>query len=183
MPAQEIATTVATAAAAHPDILGSLGINWKLFLAQLVNFGIVLFVLWKWAFTPLQNALEKRRKTVETGLEDAKAAAAARANAERDADTTVGTARREAQCIIDEARTNAEKLRLESKTTAQAEVAAVVAEGRTVLAQEKEKMVHEAKADIADLAVATAAKALGVTLDEKSQRAALDAAVKRVLAS
>ena len=33
MPAQEIATTVATAAAAHPDILGSLGINWKLFRA------------------------------------------------------------------------------------------------------------------------------------------------------
>ena len=182
MPVQEVATTVATAAA-HPDILGSLGINWKLFLAQLINFGIVLFVLWKWAFTPLQNALEKRRKNIETGLEDAKAAAAARANAETDADATIGAARREAQRIIEEARANAEKLRIDSKGVAQAEVAAVVAEGRSALAQEKEKMVHEAKADIAELAVATAAKAIGETMNEKSQRTALDAAVKRILTS
>lgn len=169
--------------AAKPDVLGSLGVNWKLFLAQLINFGIILFVLWKWAFGPIVNALEKRRKTVEAGLEDAKAAAAARQNAERDADATIGAARREAQRVLEEARAAADKIKGEAKTAAQKEVAAVVAEGKNVLAQEKEKMFQAAKTDIAELAVATAAKALGETIDEKAQRAALDSAVKRILNS
>ncbi|MBX4188293.1 MAG: hypothetical protein KW793_04140, partial [Candidatus Doudnabacteria bacterium] len=41
----------AAEAGAHKNssgVLGTLGINWKLFLAQLINFSIVLFVFWKW---------------------------------------------------------------------------------------------------------------------------------------
>src|SRR3989344_5376390 len=53
------------------SLLGTLGIDWKLFLAQLVNFGIVLFVFWKWVVKPLGKTLAERQKRIETGLQNA----------------------------------------------------------------------------------------------------------------
>ena len=44
--------------------LGTLGINGKIFLAQLVNFVLVLIVLWRWAFTPIVKILDKRRDQI-----------------------------------------------------------------------------------------------------------------------
>src|SRR5262245_53133970 len=52
-------------------VLGMLGINWKLFIAQLINFGIVLFVLWKWVFKPVSSGLEARTTRIEKSLQDA----------------------------------------------------------------------------------------------------------------
>ena len=63
------------AAAEHPEgsagFIGTLGINWKLFLAQLLNFGIVLFILWKWVMKPVVGALESRRVKIEQSLKKA----------------------------------------------------------------------------------------------------------------
>src|SRR3989344_7882995 len=63
------------AAAEHPEgsagFIGTLGINWKLFLAQLLNFGIVIFVLWKWVMKPVVGALESRRAKIELSLKKA----------------------------------------------------------------------------------------------------------------
>jgi len=163
------------------EVLASLGLNWKLFLAQLINFSVVLFVLWKWAFTPLSIALEKRRQAIAKGLEDSKAAMLARSDSEAAAGATMATARREAQRLIEEATASGEKLRNEAKEKAKADVAQVVAEGKAMLESEKQKMVLEAKGEIADLVVATAAKVIGESMDEKSKKAMLDSAVKKML--
>ena len=52
-------------------IIKNLGIDWKIFLAQLVNFGIVFFVLKKFAFSPIQKLLKERQSKIEKGLDDA----------------------------------------------------------------------------------------------------------------
>ena len=52
-------------------IIKNLGIDWKIFLAQLVNFGIVFFVLKKFAFSPIQKLLKERQSKIEKGLNDA----------------------------------------------------------------------------------------------------------------
>src|SRR3989338_1140626 len=53
------------------SILGTLGIDWKLFLAQLFNFSIVLFIFWKWVVKPLGTTLTKRQERIEEGLNNA----------------------------------------------------------------------------------------------------------------
>ena len=60
-----LATGEVTKEAGSGGVIGTLGLNWKLFMAQLLNFGIVLFVLWKWVFRPVAGALETRRQRVE----------------------------------------------------------------------------------------------------------------------
>src|SRR4051812_9569976 len=51
--------------------IGSLGIDKVKFIAQLVNFAILLFVLWKYAFGPVGRKLEERTAKIEKALHDA----------------------------------------------------------------------------------------------------------------
>src|SRR3989338_5412285 len=52
--------------------IAALGINAKLLLAQLIHFGIVLLIFWKWIYGPVKAMLQKRQETIEKSLEDAK---------------------------------------------------------------------------------------------------------------
>ncbi len=56
------------------ELVEKLGLDWKLLLAQGVNFGIILVVLRVTAYKPIMKLLEARRKKIEQGLVDAKAA-------------------------------------------------------------------------------------------------------------
>ena len=54
-------------------MLTKLGIDWRLFIAQLVNFLILFAVLRIFAWKPLVTALEDRRKRVKKGIDNANA--------------------------------------------------------------------------------------------------------------
>ena len=165
---------------AHPSVLASLGVNWKLLVAQLVNFGLVLFIMWKWVYTPLLKAIDQRNARIDKGLKDAEAAAAARTGAEQTSDVTIAAARREAQRILEEAQKQADANRAEMKQKTQEELKTLVSQGKEALAAEKEKMVREARAEIAELALSAAARALDEKMSESQKKAMLEAAAKHV---
>ncbi|HTK60492.1 MAG TPA: F0F1 ATP synthase subunit B [Candidatus Baltobacteraceae bacterium] len=162
------------------SVLGALGIDLKLFIAQLVNFSVVLFVMWKWVYTPLLKIIDTRTAKIDKGLKDAEAAEAAKSGAEKASEEAIVAARREAQRILEEAQKAADAQRAELKSKTQSELAALVQQGKDTLAAEKEKMVREARAEIAELAVMAAGKALGQELTGAQRKAMLDAAAKHV---
>jgi len=55
-------------------LLGQLGINWKLFLSQAVNFFILLTVLWAFVYKPLIKIIKERNEKIKTGLDKAEQA-------------------------------------------------------------------------------------------------------------
>ena len=55
-------------------LLGQLGINWKLFLSQAVNFFILLIVLRQFVYKPLIEVIKKRTAKIKEGLEKAEEA-------------------------------------------------------------------------------------------------------------
>jgi len=55
-------------------LLGQLGINWKLFLSQAVNFFILLTVLWAFVYRPLIKIIKERNEKIKTGLDKAEQA-------------------------------------------------------------------------------------------------------------
>ena len=56
------------------EVLAKIGVDWKLLLAQVVNFLVLLWVLRRFAYRPMLEFLEKRTKRIESGLRDAKLA-------------------------------------------------------------------------------------------------------------
>ncbi len=55
-------------------IIGQLGIDWKLFLSQAVNFFILLLIMRAFVYKPLLAVIKKRNEKIKEGLEKAKEA-------------------------------------------------------------------------------------------------------------
>lgn len=90
-------------------LLGSLGINWPGFLSQLVSFGIVFFILVKFAFPMVQKTLAKRTAIIQEGVENAERAKSELAEATANAERIIREARQQQQEIIASAQKMAEK--------------------------------------------------------------------------
>lgn len=56
------------------DFLGQFGIDWKLFVSQLVNFALILLILWFFVYKPLIKILNKRQDKIKDGLAKAEEA-------------------------------------------------------------------------------------------------------------
>lgn len=179
--ATQVAEAVVHEVAAQPDLLGSLGIQWKLFLAQLFNFGIVLFVLWKWVFTPALSALENRTKTIEQGLKDAESSSKALSSATEEKESTVLAARKEAAGLVETATAEADKIRTETLEKTKAEIAELVAAGKAKLSDEKDQIVLDARSEIADIVVGATEKVIGEKLDAKSHKGLIESAIGKLI--
>lgn len=56
------------------ELLEQLGIDWKIFLGQIVNFFILLTVLWAFVYRPLIKIIKERNEKIKTGLQKAEEA-------------------------------------------------------------------------------------------------------------
>ena len=54
------------------SIIKTFHIDWKLMIAQIINFAIVVGIIWYFAIRPLIKKMTERTKTIEKSLEDAK---------------------------------------------------------------------------------------------------------------
>ncbi len=82
--------------------MDKIGINLGYFLVQLFNFGILYTVILAWVVKPVLGMLERRKETFRQGLEDARMASEARANAEHEADRIINWAQKKASEIMQE---------------------------------------------------------------------------------
>jgi len=154
--------------------LEGLGINLGTFILQLLSFAILLVVLRKWVYTPILNMLDKRRESIAKGLEDARVAAEARSNAEKDAAKIIGDAQAQASQMVRDATDRAEEAGREVKASVEAEAAkareAAIADAQV----ERDRILGDMRSQVAALAMAAAQKLIGETLDEKRQRALIN---------
>ncbi|GAB4504004.1 MAG: hypothetical protein Fur0043_09970 [Anaerolineales bacterium] len=151
-----------------------LGLNLGYILVQILNFVVLLVVLIKWVYGPILNMLEKRRQTIAQGLEDARVAADARANAEKEAAKIVAEAQAEASKVVREANERAQEVAKTVKAEAEAEAAKAREAALAEVELERARILGDLRGQIASLAIAAANKLVGEALDEKKQRALLD---------
>ena len=152
------------------ELLNSLGINAKLLIAQIVNFLILLFVLYKFAYGPVLRMLDERTKKIEKGMKDAEASGK---KLEEIAAKEKG--------ILDEAKNQAKEIvkRSEDAAVKQAEEIVITAKDQTQkmletaqkqIQQEKNKILAEAKSEIANLVMAATEKIIDENLDSEKDK-------------
>jgi F-type H+-transporting ATPase subunit b len=154
--------------------LEKLGLNLGYLLLQIFNFLILFVVLRVWVFKPIMGLLEKRRNTIAQGLEDARVAAEARANAEKEAAKILANAQTEANKVIREATERAVSAAKEVKTAAEAEAAKALEAARADAELERNRVLADLRGQVAALAIAAANKLVGEALDEKKQHILID---------
>jgi F-type H+-transporting ATPase subunit b len=147
--------------------IGTLGINLKIFLAQLFNFAIVLLVLWKWAYKPIVKILEERQEKIEKSVRQAGEIEKRVVEIEREQQTVMTAAKSEAAAMLEDVRVAADDRKKVLLEKAKEDVQAVVAQGKVQLQAQKEQMVRDAREEIAKIAVEAARKILLESVDEK----------------
>ena len=148
-----------------------LGLNLGYLLVQIICFFIIFVVVNVWVVKPLRKMLEKRRATILQGVEDARIAAEARANAEKEAAKIIADAQAKAGQVVREATERAEVAAKDVRASAEAEVTKA---RETALAEaegERNRMLGDLRGQVAALSIAAAQKLLGEALDEKRQHA------------
>ena len=86
------------------QLISALGLDWKVFLAQLVNFTILYLLIKKFALGKIIALMDKRQQVISEGLENAQKAEKTLAQATEKEAAVIAKARTEAKEIIGEAR-------------------------------------------------------------------------------
>ncbi len=139
-------------------LFSAFGVDWRLLLAQTVNFGVVLVALWYFLYKPVMQVLEKRRSIVTQGVEDAKRAAEKLAGADEAAAKRVVEAETEAEEIVKTARTAASLDRSRMLAEAEERSAQIVTDADLRAAELAERVRRESEKDVARLALLAASK-------------------------
>lgn len=151
-----------------------LGLNLGFLIVQILNFAIIMVVLSAWVYKPLMKSLHDRREKIDKGLEDARIAAEARANAEKDANALMAETQAKAAQMIREATEKAEAANRDVRQAAEVEMANSRKAGLVEIETEKERALNELRVHVSALAIAAAQKIIGESLDEKRQHALVD---------
>jgi F-type H+-transporting ATPase subunit b len=149
--------------------LEALGINGSFLLVQIVNLIIVYVVVSKWIVGPIISMLEKRRETIAQGIEDARVASDARANAEKEAEKIVAEAQAKASQVVREATERATAAAADVKAAAAAEAGKAREKALAGVEEERSRILGDLRGQVAALSIAATQKLVGEALDEKRQ--------------
>jgi len=142
------------------QLLDAFGIDWKLLIAQMVNFGVLLVALWFFLYKPVMKTLDERAKKIAQGVEDAERATEKLAGADAEAAKVVATADEKATGIVANARTAAKEEASTIVKSAEERADRIAKDADARAKEAAAKALLEADKEIARLAVLAAEKAM-----------------------
>ena len=160
------------------ELLDKLGIDWRLLIAQLINFLILVLILYKFLYKPVLKMLDGRKEKIEKGLRDAEQLGVELEKTKELQAAEIQKAKQEAREIIEEADKRAEAAGAETKLKTKAEVEKLISAAKSQIINEKEKMMSEIKKEAIELILLTAEKVVGKTIDTKAQKNLIEETLK-----
>ena len=142
------------------SLITTFHIDWKILLAQTVNFSIVFFVLYFFALKPLKKIMGEREEKIKKGVIDANINLELVEKTKREYTDVINKARAEANDLFRRGKREAEARKTEIIEGAQKEVNLMIINGKKVLEVEKIRIVEEAKKEIINLTIKASEKIL-----------------------
>ncbi len=142
------------------EIINAFGIDTRLIIIQLLNFGILMAVLGYFLYQPILRILKEREEKISQGLKDAEAAMKARAEAGVEKQTILTNAHKEAEEIGKRAKAAAEAKATEIVSGAQGKAAFVLEDAELKGEQIKAQALKDSEKEITQLAILAAEKVL-----------------------
>ena len=156
--------------AAEQGFLETFGVNWPFFIAQLVNFIIVLIVLKKFAFKPIQELLKQRRNRIAEGEEKLKRIEQELAESEQRSQEAIDKANADAARLITEAKESAASLSEKKAQEAVASAQTILAKAEEAAVAERKTMQTKLKKEFGRLVTNTTANVTGKVLTDDDQK-------------
>lgn len=147
-------------------LMHTFGVRGDLLCAQIINFCLVAYVLYRFALKPVLKTVEERQQKISEGLQYAETMKAQLASAEQERIALIKKAQEDAQALFDRTKAESQRYLQEQKKVAEEKVNQMVTQAQSRLAMERKQMMTEAKAEIVDLVMTTTERILKETLTE-----------------
>jgi F-type H+-transporting ATPase subunit b len=153
------------------------------FIAELIAFLIILFIIGKWVLPPLRQAMDQRREEIKTSLEAAESARAEADESRQQRQEILDEARGQAREILAQANRTSERLQAEAQTRGQLEYERLVSNASSEITAARQRAVDEVSTQVATLVLSVARQVIGREIDAERHRALIDEAVAALRAS
>jgi F-type H+-transporting ATPase subunit b len=162
------------------EIARTFGVDWGHLISQIISFGIVCALLYKFAYKRVLQMLEERRKEIADGLANAEKIKAELARTEAARQETMAQANAQATKLIEEAREAAARVQKQETQKAIAAAEQIIAKAREAAVQDHAQMLAELKREVGRLVVQTTATVTGKILTSDDQRRLAEETAKAV---
>jgi F-type H+-transporting ATPase subunit b len=152
------------------ELLTKLGVDWKLLLAQIVNFTIIVGVLSYFVYKPLLRLIDERRERIAKAMEDAKRIEQQKKELEEFRTKQLKKIDEEAGQLLAQAKAHAEKMKEEILAGAQKEAKHVLEKAQQQLTEERERVMRELQGTLASLTVRMTEKILEREFSDTDQK-------------
>jgi F-type H+-transporting ATPase subunit b len=149
---------------------------------ELLSFGILLWVLYKFALPPILETLETRERKIRESLDQAEQNRAAAEQKLKAYEAKLQVAAKEVETILSEAKQKAQRLLDENEQRLRAESQRIKEETTQDIERERRKAIQDIKNQTADLAILVAEKVIGRSLSNDDQHRFVQEALAAVAA-
>lgn len=163
----EFNSEVGTASKSEESVAASLGLDPQLFVFQLINFAVVVVIIWYLILRPLTKKLDERRKIIDESLDRAKEIETQYAMSEQKYKERLDKAERDANEVMAQARGEAEAAAVEMKEKTKREILELATEAKQHIQKEREDALAAVRKEAATLIVAATEKLIGEKIDVK----------------
>lgn len=162
------------------ELFHSLGIEWKILIAQIINFAILFFVLRRFVIGPIMEILEKREMKLKADRQASDDIRRKVENISAERERILHETRTASQKIIKDAEVAAKHIHEELLAESHTEFKRIVTTGRKLLAEERLAAEGELKRLAGDLVAHAVEKAVGESLERRTHEKLVEEA-KRIL--
>jgi F-type H+-transporting ATPase subunit b len=152
------------------EIARTFGVDWSALIAQTISFGIVCFLLYKFAYRRVLKTLSERRTEITEGLANAEKIKGELARTEANRQEVMKHADDQALRLIEDARAAAGKVQDTETKKALATAEHILAKAREAAVQDHARMLTELKREVARIVVHTTRTVTGKVLTPEDQR-------------
>lgn len=151
------------------SILEKFGVDWQLLSIQILNFLLVSYFLYKFAFKPIIRTMDERRKKINDGLEYTEKMRVELDSTNKNCAKMLNDASENANQIIRDARDNAEQLNEKQLNDARRQAVEILDKAKIEIEIEKNKMITDVKADIKSLVISVSEQVLSKNLNDSDK--------------
>jgi len=152
------------------QIARTFGLTKQMFFSQVIAFIIVAWVLKRFAYQPVLQMLEERKRRIAEGLANAERIKLELARTEAARQEVLNQVNLQANKLIEEARAAAARVQEQETQKAIAAAEQIIAKAREAATQDHARMLAELKREVGRLVVETTAKVTGKILTAEDQQ-------------
>jgi len=160
------------------EILAKIGIKPSVLIAQVINFLILVIILYKLAYKPVLNLLKERSERIAKSMKYADEVEKNLKKTEEDYENKMKEAYKEAQGILEKSRKESEENRIKMLEDAKMETDRNINKAKAEIAAEKDKMLSDAKSELSGLLILSVKKMMEQGLDEKTDNVLVEQIIK-----